>query len=140
MLVPHHLDEIRQTILYSVYFGSWLLLSVFFTWKKDNYFTNKYTLISGAVIGVFIPVANGFVTGNWLWLSMVRQQYDIFFVDMLWIFLSLAAAYAATRMKKEKTPMEEELSSHTIVRNIRPLKTALTSRDAILNSNHQHSS
>jgi uncharacterized iron-regulated membrane protein len=99
-LLPAEMDNIRMTVLYSSYFGSWLLSSIFFAWRKDNYFINKYTLLSGAAMGVLVPVVNGIVTGNWLWVSFRNGQLDIFVVDLLWVLISGAAVYAVLRLKK----------------------------------------
>ncbi|MFZ6013496.1 MAG: PepSY-associated TM helix domain-containing protein [Bacteroidota bacterium] len=110
MLVPHEFDEIRQTILYNFYFGSWLLLSIFFVWRKDNYITNKYTLLSGAVMGMLVPVTNGIITGNWFWISFARHQFDVFVVDFLWIFISAIAFYAVFKLKRPRDPEEHQHS------------------------------
>lgn len=110
-LLPSHFDDIRQTVLYSVYFGSWLLSALFFAWKKNNSFTNKYTLLSGALIGSFIPVISGMVSGNWLWHSLINGELEIFVVDSLWVFISVASFFAVIRLKKSiaKITSEEDL-------------------------------
>ncbi|GGZ32092.1 hypothetical protein GCM10007049_26860 [Echinicola pacifica] len=93
-------DESRMSFIYQVFFYSWLLLSVLFIVKKDNYFTNKMSLISGAVLGLCIPIANGLVTGNWLWKSYSLGQDQVFFIDAFWIVLSLTALWVASKLKK----------------------------------------
>lgn len=100
ILVPHQFDEIKQTILYSFYFGSWLLVSVFFVWREDNFTTNKYTLLSGAIIGMMVPVTNGITTGNWLWVCLAGQRIDLFVVDFLWVLISIAAFYAVSKLSR----------------------------------------
>ena len=102
-LVPRALDPSRQTILYSVFFLSWLLLSVFFWWRKNNYITNKYTLLTGGLLGILIPLVNGVVTGNWIWLSLAAQQSDFLLVDALWLVISLMAFYTVCRLKRPTT-------------------------------------
>jgi uncharacterized iron-regulated membrane protein len=106
--LPADMGSSRQTILYSVYFGCWLLLSVFFSWKRSNFFTNKYTLLSGAILAILIPVANGVSTGNWIWYTMDTQQFDIFIVDALWIGLSLISVYTLYRLKDVKPSSGED--------------------------------
>lgn len=108
-LLPHHFDEVRMTALYSFYFGSWLVSAIFFTWKGDNYFTNKYTLLPGAIIGLMIPVVNGITTGNWIWHSLQKGHTEAFVTDMLWILISAVAFYAAAKLKKRTVNSSAEV-------------------------------
>src|SRR5690606_13187652 len=91
-------DASRMTRVYQIFFYSWLLLSVLFTLKRDNYFTNKYTLMSGALIGFLVPVVNGIVAGNWMWVTFRVGYYDIFFVDVFWVLLSATALIVALKL------------------------------------------
>lgn len=100
-LVPDQFDDMRMTILYSVYFGTWLLSTLFFIWKKNNYFTNKYTLLSGAILGLLIPVIQGLVTGNWLWHSWTNGQRDLFITDFIWIAISGIALYTVSKLTNQ---------------------------------------
>lgn len=102
-LLPAGIGESRLTALYVAYFVPWLLLSVFFAMKKNNYFTNKYTLLSGAVFGLAIPVVNGIATGNWIWKSLVTNKMDLVVVDAGWVLISLIAFYVLRRIKSNTT-------------------------------------
>lgn len=109
LLLPHTFDEMRMTVLYSVYFGIWLMASISFAWKKDNYFTNKYTLLSGAIIGSIIPLCNGVVTGNWMWHSWQKREFDVLVVDLLWVLISITAFYTVAKLKKPRAKMQEKI-------------------------------
>lgn len=108
--LPADLGASSQPVLYSVYFGSWLLLSIFFSWKRSNFFINKYTLLPGAILGMLIPIVNGVLTGNWIWYTLANGHYDIFIVDALWIGLSLVSFYTTYRLKNVKPSSGEEES------------------------------
>lgn len=99
----------QLTAIYTFYFITWLIASLFFRFKRDNYLTNKYSLLSGAILGFLIPIVNGLVSGNWLWLTYSQGQYDIFLVDALWIILASTALFAYTKI----TPAVKEKSSFT---------------------------
>lgn len=99
-LIPQEMNPQRQTILYSVYFGTWLLMSIIFTLRKNNYATNKLVLITGAVLGIVIPIISGITTHKWFWTSFINEHYDLFIVDILWISLSIMALYALDRMRR----------------------------------------
>ncbi|WP_028889867.1 PepSY-associated TM helix domain-containing protein [Tenacibaculum ovolyticum] len=75
----------KQTIIYYFYFITWLLFILYFRFKRDNYYTNKASLLLGAIFGFLIPFSNGVVSGNWIWTTYLNQQYEILFIDLLWI-------------------------------------------------------
>lgn len=99
-LLPQSLDEHRGTIISSVFFGGWLLVSIFFWLKRNNSFTNNYTLLSAGILGGCIPIANGVVSGNWFWRTLNGNQHQLFITDMLWLMLavlSLITVYVIRR-------------------------------------------
>lgn len=93
---------LSQSNLYALYFGGWLLLTIFFIIKKNDAFTNKFCLISGSILGFLIPVANGIVSGNWFWTSFMENKIQIFFIDVFWIFLAGISLYTAYHLKPKK--------------------------------------
>lgn len=101
LFVPEF-DASRMTSIYHIFFYAWLALSIFFTLKRDNFFTNKYTLLLGAALGFLVPVANGFVSGNWIWKSYLQGHDDIFFMDAFWLLLSVASFVLAIGLKRKE--------------------------------------
>ena len=63
--------------------------------------TNKYTLILGSVLGLLVPLANGMVTGNWLWVSWASGYSDIFLIDAFWLITSISALLIGLKIKTE---------------------------------------
>lgn len=92
-----------QSGIYTLYFVSWLLLSLFFIIKRDDAFTNKYCLISGSILGFLVPITNGIVTGNWFWKSYIQNQFQLFFVDVFWIVLASISLYVSWIKLKSTT-------------------------------------
>ncbi len=88
-----------QEKIYSIYFISWLLLSIILVLKKDNGFTNRFCLFSGSILGFLIPIANGIKTGNWFWISYTNNHFQMYFIDVFWIVLSTITFYAAFKIK-----------------------------------------
>ncbi|MFL1895214.1 PepSY-associated TM helix domain-containing protein [Aquimarina sp. 2-A2] len=124
-LIPRDLDASRMTILYSVFFLGWLALTIFFRFKRDNYVTNKYTLLSGAVLGCMIPLVNGMVSENWIWITLSNKNYDIFTIDLLWLGLSTLAFFIFYKLKR---PVPK-IAHHTLIQahyeNQRELNTTI---------------
>ncbi len=98
-LLPEAYQTQKMSILYTWFFLVWLLATIFFRYKRNNYFTNKVTLLFGAVLGFLIPIVNGIVSDNWLWKTYQAGQYEILTVDLLWIFLSAIAFIVYLKIK-----------------------------------------
>lgn len=86
----------------STYFIGWLLLSIIFIMKNDNTFTNKWTLISGGILGLLIPIVNGMMTGNWFWVAHKNGYQHILLVDLLWLVLGVVSLWIAFFKLKRK--------------------------------------
>lgn len=94
-------DPSRMASIYHFFFYSWLGFSLFLTFKRDNYFTNKYTLMVGSILGFVVPLANGLMTGNWIWNSFIQGYYDIFLIDVLWLILSVISLVVSLSLKRK---------------------------------------
>lgn len=92
------LSPLSQSGIYSVYFVSWLLLTIFFIVKRNDAFTNKYCLLSGSILGFLIPITNGFVTGKWFWTTC-NSEFHLFYVDVFWIVLASISLYVVLKSK-----------------------------------------
>jgi len=100
--------EVNRTFLYQTYFLVWLAASVFFILKKNIAFTNKWTLISGGILGLLVPIANGIANGNWIWVAYQNGYQHILLVDLLWLILGIVSLWIAffklNTSKKELAP------------------------------------
>lgn len=117
-------DAQRQTILYGVYFFSWLLLSLGFSFKRDNFITNKYSILSGGVLAAFIPITNGLVSGSWIWSSWINGHSDILAIDLLWLFISVLSLYACNHIvkKRKKAALNCSLPKPSLSSQIQPVE------------------
>lgn len=94
-LIVKFAAQVDMAFMYRTYFPIWLLTSLFFILKNKLAFTNKWSLALGGILGLLIPVANGVVSGNWLWSTIAKGAYHILVVDLLWLFLGLVALWIA---------------------------------------------
>lgn len=99
----------KQSAIYSFYFLLWLLASIWMRFKRNNYFTNKISLLIGGVAGLLIPITNGVMTGNWIWKSIQNKQFEILTIDLLWLGIAITALFVYTKI----TPKVKEKSSFT---------------------------
>lgn len=105
--LPQSLMTHRITFLYIGFPLIWIATSVYFRFKQNNYFTNKTTLLIGAILGFLIPISNGIVSNNWVWNTYKAQQFDILTVDLLWLGLASTALFIYYKI----TPSVQEQSA-----------------------------
>ncbi|PWJ60490.1 putative iron-regulated membrane protein [Dyadobacter jejuensis] len=98
------LPKLDQTIIYQTYFYSWLVSSSYFIIRRDLALTNRQTLVWSAVLSLGVPIANGFATGLWMWTTWQQGAFDIFFIDALFLVLSVCCTFAYLRIRKTAKP------------------------------------
>ncbi len=85
-LVPMDLPG-RVSYVNAVFFLSWLILVlVGLFWNNYRKLNRNYILI-GSVLGLLIPLVNGLVTGDWIWKTLMKQEFYVFSVDMTWLII-----------------------------------------------------
>lgn len=119
--------EVNMSFVNDFYLIGWLILSLFFIWKKDNYFTNKYCLLLGSIIGFFIPVVNGVISGKWFWLTLNEEFFQSFFIDMLWIVLSIISLWVFFKLKRKEDPKKDKIQI-----NGKPIKSTTEDKEVLV--------
>ena len=122
--------EDKKTAIYYFYFIAWLVAILFFRFKRDNYFTNKFSLLLGAIFGFLIPIANGFVSGNWLWNTYIQRQFDILFIDVLWILIATFSLIFYIKIKPKLKDKSAFTNNPIDYKNISVLKAEETNKIA----------
>ncbi|MGQ3677495.1 PepSY-associated TM helix domain-containing protein [Tenacibaculum discolor] len=100
-LLPEAYQTQKMGVLYTWFFVIWLLATLYFRFKRNNYLTNKTTLLVGAVLGFLVPVTSGIISNNWIWNTYKAKQFDILTVDLLWIGISVTALFIYLKIKPE---------------------------------------
>jgi len=80
-----------MAFIYPFYFWSWLAVAVLLSIRKNNYKTNRDCMLLGGIIGLAIPIVNGIITGNWIWITYSRGYTDILLIDLFWTIVSIVA-------------------------------------------------
>lgn len=100
------MPAVNQSVIYSVYFYSWLVLSIYLLIWRDLAIVNRQTLFLSAMLCLAVPIANGMATGMWMWRTVAAGAFDIFFVDALFVVLGVACAYALLKVHKQAKPFK----------------------------------
>ncbi|MEM8762223.1 MAG: PepSY-associated TM helix domain-containing protein [Bacteroidota bacterium] len=88
MLVPMDWEE-RVFPVNTIFFSGWLVFTLLGLFWNNYRQLNRNYLLMGSVLGLLIPVANGFVTGDWIWQSLMNKMYFVFSVDATWLVIGV---------------------------------------------------
>ncbi len=100
------LDVVNQSVIYQVYFYSWLVLGIFLMAWRNLPLMNKITLGLSAALCFGVPLANGLYDGLWMWNTYLRHEWDIFFIDFLFLTLSAVSGFALWRVLRDAKPFK----------------------------------
>lgn len=102
-----------QHFVYSFYFWLWLAVTVGFLFQKDIYKICRDNLLAGAILGLCIPIVNGIVTGNWIWVSYANHYHDILLIDVFWVLVSACTFICWWLMVKKHKEKNISKPAHT---------------------------
>lgn len=109
--------ESRFDLINYVFFGFWLLYTLYALAIKNYFKINKHALVLAGALGFLIPLINGFYSGLWFWQSLSRGYIDSFFIDVSWMCLAiitLTVALKARPVDKKKIQAHNSLSQEDI--------------------------
>lgn len=98
------LPQINQSVIYSTYFYSWLVLGLYFVARRDLPLMNRQTLLFSAILCLGVPLANGIFTNLWIWNTWKQGAFDILFIDFLFLTLSGLCAFSYLKVKAQARP------------------------------------
>ncbi|MEM6346186.1 MAG: PepSY-associated TM helix domain-containing protein [Bacteroidota bacterium] len=104
-LVPMDLAG-RVGVVNTIFFLSWLALTlVGLLWNKYAQQNRNYLLLGGA-LSLLVPIANGVMTGAWIWNSWTSYP-SVAYVDIFWIGAGLTALYLSFFVLKVKAESDK---------------------------------
>lgn len=103
MVVLLFLDNPDQSDIYHWYFYSWLVLGVYFIARRDIASTNRQTTLLSAITCALVPICNGIQRNNWIWKSYKQEAFDILFVDLLFLCLSLVSVVVLIKLRTRES-------------------------------------
>ncbi len=97
-------DHVDQSLIYNVYFYSWLVLGVYLMLWRNLPLMNKQVLLLSVLLCAAVPVANGVATGLWMWNTWKDGAIDIFLVDALFLLLAVISAFSYVKVSRQAKP------------------------------------
>lgn len=100
-----------QGFIYSFYFWVWLAVTALLVIRKNNYKTTRDCLLLGSLLGLAVPIINGWVTGNWIWVSWAHGYFDLLLIDLLWAVMSVTTLVTwVLLLRKQQRKLKMALS------------------------------
>ncbi|QBQ41022.1 PepSY-associated TM helix domain-containing protein [Sphingobacterium psychroaquaticum] len=100
-IVVKVLPTVNMTVIFSAYFYSWLVLTIYLMLWRNLTVVNKHVLLLSAILCFAVPVANGIVTNLWFWNAITVRAFDILFIDMLFLVLSVCSVLGFIKVRKD---------------------------------------
>ncbi len=97
--------SIDKTFIYQCFFLSWAALTSYFLLLQNLNMINRHTWILSTFTCLAVPFTNGLHSGLWISRTWEMRQYDILFIDVLFLALAVISAFAyfAISLKKGDT-------------------------------------
>ena len=99
-----------------IFFLGWLVLTIIGLFWNDYRKLNRNYILLGSILGLLIPIANGAVTGDWIWNTLLNGQFYVFSVDATWLIIGIFGILICQLYLKgrssENTKNKEELLAH----------------------------
>lgn len=100
------LPVINQSVIYNVYFYSWLVLGIYLMALRNLGRMNKHVLVLSVLTCLAVPIANGVTTGHWLWTTWAAGATDLLAIDLLFIVLGIGCLVAFLKVHKQAKPFQ----------------------------------
>lgn len=107
-IVPMALEN-RVLYVNSIFFLGWLLFSIIGLFWNNYRRLNRNYLAIGGLLSLCIPVLNGIVTGDWIWVALSQKQWLVASVDIVWVCTGITGIIVALVLSKKKKPTVQEL-------------------------------
>ena len=107
-VVPIDMDG-RTSIVNTIFFLSWLALTIMGIFWNKYAQQNRNYLIIGGFLALLVPLANGIVTGGWIW-NMWSTYSWVAYIDLFWIGAGAAALYLSFFVLKVKPESDQPVS------------------------------
>ncbi|MEM9866790.1 MAG: hypothetical protein AAF765_03800, partial [Bacteroidota bacterium] len=104
--VPLDLED-RVFYVNSIFFSGWLVLTIIGLFWNNYRKLNRNYVFLGSLSGLLIPIANGWVTGDWIWKAIADKQHFVYSVDITWLVIGISGLlisryYLTPRAKVDK--------------------------------------
>jgi len=102
LLVPNvekHVFWVR-----AAFFISWLIFTTAGLFSKNEAKATRLYLFIGGIISILVPLTNGIITNDWIWIALAKGNNYVAGTDLFWLITGIASlsfAWSLTKKTKE---------------------------------------
>ncbi|SEI38509.1 Uncharacterized iron-regulated membrane protein [Dyadobacter koreensis] len=93
----------------TIFFVFWLILTIVGLFASTEAASTRLYLFLGGLCSVAVPITNGIVTDDWIWISCAKGNYYVAGTDVFWLFSGLLSLLIAAKMKLKDKKVTESL-------------------------------
>ncbi|WP_165939981.1 PepSY-associated TM helix domain-containing protein [Dyadobacter psychrotolerans] len=95
----------------TAFFVSWLIFTIAGLFSKNEAKATQLYLFLGGLFSIIVPLINGFVTGDWIWVSLAKNSFYVAGTDLFWLIIGVLSLFLTLLMNKdnEKTNSKKEI-------------------------------
>ncbi|MEM1041049.1 MAG: PepSY-associated TM helix domain-containing protein [Bacteroidota bacterium] len=83
----------------ALFFAAWFALIAAAFAGPSTVGAARWQLALAAGLCLLVPVANGWATGDWLWASAANARWQVFWIDLSFVFAALVLVWTAQRLR-----------------------------------------
>lgn len=88
----------RVNLVNQIFFLSWLAMIIIGSFWDSYGKQNRNYLLAGGILSLLVPIANGVVTGDWIWKVWYTFPH-VAYVDLFWLFAGVASICLVKTLK-----------------------------------------
>ena len=113
----------RLTYIGWIFLAFWIAYTVYAFIIKNQFSINRHALILGGLLGLLIPIFNGFHSSLWVWRSYAMGYPYSFSVDMFWLICGSITLVIGLWLKPEPKPQKsvETRQTKVLTKEIKPM-------------------
>ncbi|UTW60166.1 PepSY domain-containing protein [Kordiimonas sp. SCSIO 12603] len=97
--------SVTETIVGNTYFSVWVLSIIFAFGLGNAYRSTKLLLQASAAVSILVPVANGVLTGDHLFKTLLAGEWAVALVDLTMLGASALLIYSASKIPLKRPEM-----------------------------------
>lgn len=96
------------------FFVSWLLFTAAGLFTKSEAKATKLYLFLGGLFSIVIPVTNGIITNDWIWIALAKGNYFVAGTDIFWFTTGIISVSLAISLSGNSKEIENKVSRKVI--------------------------
>jgi len=113
LLVPSDIKN-HSPLVNTIFFSSWLILLIAGLLSKTETRMTRLFLALTSLFSLFVPLTNGIITGDWIWIALHKGNYFVVFTDIFWLVTAAATFFLSFTVKNKSTVIKKKVVEEVV--------------------------